>query len=161
LEPAATLIEHAKTPGDVEVVRALFVEYAAGLGVDLVSQGFAEELAELPGKYAPPRGRLLLATVDGRPAGCVALRPLSAGACEMKRLYVRAAYRGSGLGRMLAEQIVREAQGLRYRAIRLDTLPAQMPGAVALYRALGFRPIAPYWDNPLPGVEYLELQLAD
>lgn len=139
-------------------VRLLLEEYAASLGVDLEFQGFQAELAALPGAYAPPGGRLLLARVGGQAAGCVAVRPLGLGICEMKRLYVRPDHHGTGLGRRLAEAAVREAIRTGYRVMRLDTLET-MTAARGLYRALGFRPIAPYRDNPVPGAEFLELDL--
>lgn len=144
---------------ELDGVRSLFREYADSLGVDLCFQGFERELAELPGKYAPPRGRLMVAVVAGGLAGCAALRPLEGGACEMKRLYVRPAYRGLGLGRRLAESIIREARDLGYDAIRLDTIAPIMEQAVALYRDLGFELIPPYCENPVPGALYLELAL--
>src|SRR5262245_5046211 len=121
----------------VESVRALFQEYQAGLGVDLRFQGFAEELADLPGAYAPPAGRLYLALQRHEPAGCVALRPLEQATCEMKRLFVRPAHRGCGIGRMLAERVLGEARAIGYERIVLDTLPA-MQEAQALYATLGF-----------------------
>jgi ribosomal protein S18 acetylase RimI-like enzyme len=138
--------------------RALIEEYAASLGIDLEFQGFDAELASLPGDYAPPGGRLLLARVDGQSAGCVAVRPLDAGLCEMKRLYVRPLFRGRGLGRELAEAAVSAARAAGHRAMRLDTL-ATMGAAQGLYQELGFRPIAPYRHNPHPGTEFLELAL--
>jgi ribosomal protein S18 acetylase RimI-like enzyme len=142
----------------VAAVKTLFQEYADSLGIDLEFQGFGEELASLPGKYAPPRGRLLLATIEGDPAGCVALRGLEPDVCEMKRLYVRPLFRSSGLGRMLAQRIVEEARSAGYRSMRLDTLPS-MSAARSLYAELGFRPIAPYYPNPVSGTAFLELDL--
>ena len=150
----------AHTPDDLETVRALFREYQHDLGVDLCFQGFEEELATLPGCYAPPQGRLLLARVDEQAAGCVALRPLpEAGVCEMKRLFVCPAYRGQGLGRWLATQILHEATVLNYAVMRLDTLDTLDP-AMRLYRELGFQRGAPYYANPLPGVVYWERALS-
>jgi ribosomal protein S18 acetylase RimI-like enzyme len=144
---------------DIEAVRAIFREYAHSTGLDLEFQGFAEELATLPGSYAPPRGALLAAlTDDGDLAGCVALRELGDGLCEMKRLYVRPQFRGSGAGRALALRVIEEARTRGYRAMRLDTLPS-MGGAIALYESLGFRDIAPYRYNPIEGTRYFELSL--
>jgi GNAT superfamily N-acetyltransferase len=138
----------------------LFREYERFLKVDLCFQGFAEELATLPGRYAPPQGRLLLAQVGEQAAGCVALRPLQeAGVCEMKRLFVRPAYRGQGLGYRLATQIIHEATALDYAVMRLDTLDT-LERAMQLYETLGFRRCAPYYANPLPGVMYWERALS-
>lgn len=149
----------AHTAHDWETVRALFREYEQFLNVDLCFQGFAEELATLPGRYAPPRGQLLLAREGEQAAGCVALRPLQEeGACEIKRLFVRPAYRGQGLGRLLAMQIVNEASALGYAVMRLDTLET-LDRAMHLYTALGFQRRAPYYANPLPGVVYWERAL--
>lgn len=140
-------------------VADLFREYEVSLGVSLCFQGFAEELAGLPGKYAPPKGELLLARVGGAVAGCVALRPLDEdGACEMKRLYVRPAFRGTGAGRRLAGAIVAAAVERGYRVMRLDTLE-KLGAAVALYEAMGFRRIGAYCVNPLDGVLYMEKTL--
>lgn len=151
-------IRRAELPADLEVVRALFREYASGLDVDLEFQGFGHELATLPGKYAEPAGRLLLAWSGALPVGCVALRPLAGKACEMKRLYVRPQARGRQLGRQLAERICREAREAGYSRICLDTLPT-MSRALALYESLGFVPIEPYVFNPVPGTKYLALDL--
>jgi len=128
-----TVIAHAIEPADVETARTLFLEYAESLGVDLCFQGFERELAELPGDYAPPLGRLLLARAENGVAGCIALRPLEERACEMKRLYARPQYRGRGIGRTLAEALIREAREIGYARMRLDTLPS-MTEAIALYR---------------------------
>jgi ribosomal protein S18 acetylase RimI-like enzyme len=144
-------------PEHVPVVRALFEEYAAGLGVDLGFQDFERELAELPGEYAPPGGRLLLA-FGPEPAGCVALRPYEPRVCEMKRLYVRPEHRGGGLGRLLAEAIVAAGREAGYERMRLDTLPS-MAAARALYRSLGFVEIEAYRFNPVHGTTYFERAL--
>jgi putative acetyltransferase len=142
----------------IEIAREMFLEYERAIRVDLCFQGFADELAGLPGAYAPPRGRLLLALGGGEPLGCAALRPLADDACEMKRLYVRPAARGRGLGRSLATAIVGAGRASGYRRMRLDTL-ATMTEAIALYRSLGFIEIPSYRPNPLPGPLFFELAL--
>jgi putative acetyltransferase len=154
----AVAITPASTTGDIGEARALFLEYGASLGFSLCFQGFDEELAELPGAYCPPQGRLLLARVDDVVSGCVALRPLGDGICEMKRLYVRPASIGQGLGRQLATVIIHEGRAAGYRAMRLDTVPS-MTAALGLYVSLGFRDIPPYRENPIAGARYLELGL--
>ena len=152
------VIRDAEERRDLELVRGLFVEYARSLDFDLGFQGFERELAGLPGDYTPPGGALLLAWSGGEAAGCVALRRIDAARCEMKRLYVRPAFRGLNAGRRLAGEVIRRAREAGYGAMRLDTVPG-MTEAVALYRSLGFCEIEPYRPNPVPGALFFELTL--
>jgi putative acetyltransferase len=154
-----TLTRNADGSADFAAARALFEEYQRSLGFSLCFQNFDAELAGLPGAYAPPEGRLLLAFADDAPAGCIALRKIEEEICEMKRLWVRPAFRGTGLGRRLVEDVLREARGIGYRRIRLDTLPS-MTAAQALYLSLGFTDIPPYNDHPIEGTRFMEAPLA-
>jgi ribosomal protein S18 acetylase RimI-like enzyme len=150
----------AETPSQVGEARELFVEYSEWLGLDLCFQNFEKELAELPGGYARPEGRLLLAVSDGQVAGCGCLRKIDGDrTCEMKRLYVRPEFRGLGIGRALAEKLIEEARSHGYERMRLDTLPAQMGEAIRVYRSLGFSEIGPYYHNPVEGAMFMELSL--
>ena len=153
-------IFHATSTEDVQRARKLFEEYAAGIGISLCFQNFDRELANLPGDYAAPDGQLLLAEEDDQLAGCIALRKLDDGVCEMKRLFLREAYRGQGLGRVLVESIIDEARKLGYTYMRLDTIPGPMDKAIALYRSMGFVEIGPYYKNPVEGAKFMELELA-
>ncbi|MGC4367077.1 GNAT family N-acetyltransferase [Hydrogenophaga sp. R2] len=163
-DPSVPLIDIRLAEGaaDIAAIRELFADYQTDIGIDLCFQGFADELAALPGDYAPPAGALLLATVDGQPAGCCALRPLlntdHLDACEMKRLFVRRAFRGFGLGRLLVERIMTLGQLAGYTTILLDTL-SDMEAARALYQEAGFVEVAPYYHNPIPGAHYLKADL--
>ena len=156
---SALKIIQARTPDQVAAVRELFLEYAQSLNFSLCFQSFDQELAALPGDYAPPSGRLLLAECNGRQAGCVALHRLDAGICEMKRLYVRPEFRGHKIGRRLAEAAIAEARAAAYQRMRLDTVAPVMREAVQLYRELGFYEIPAYRPNPMPGTLYMELGL--
>lgn len=149
----------AESAEQFERVRELWREYAGWLAVDLCFQNFEQELDELPGRYAPPAGRLLLAMSDGKLAGCIALRRIGEGICEMKRLYVRPGFRGQGIGRKLTTLLIKEARSEGYASMRLDTLPEKMTEAVAMYRAAGFTEIEPYYHNPCAGTLYMELKL--
>jgi ribosomal protein S18 acetylase RimI-like enzyme len=152
-------IVNAATPVQIAQARELFLEYAQSLGFSLCFQNFDRELAELPGSYAPPDGRLLLAEYDGQVAGCIALHKLEADICEMKRLYVRLQFRGKGLGRILIDRVIAEARQIGFRRMRLDTVEPVMKDAVAMYRKIGFREIPPYCNNPIAGALYMELPL--
>lgn len=149
----------AESPTHIAQARNLFLEYAQSLGFSLCFQDFDKELANLPGDYAPPEGRLLLAEYEGQLAACVALHKLDAGVCEMKRLYLRPQFRGKGLGRVLADRIIAEARHIGYHRMRLDTVEPVMKDAVAMYRRIGFKEIAAYRPNPNPGTLYMELEL--
>ena len=149
----------AETPSQIAQARELFLEYAQSLGFSLCFQNFDKELGSLPGEYASPEGRLLLAEYESKVAGCVALHKLEPGTCEMKRLYLRPQFRGKGLGRVLTDRIIAEAREIGYERMRLDTVEPVMKDAVAMYRKLGFKEIAPYCANPIPGALYMELLL--
>jgi len=152
-------IAGARWPDDRATVEALFREYVSSLAEDISFQNVDDELAALPGKYARPAGVVLIAWDGAQAAGAIAYRMVEPGVCEMKRLYVRPAFRGRGLGRELAEELIEDARANGYRTMLLDTL-ASMQSARALYRDLGFVPVAPYYDNPLPGVAYMALELS-
>jgi len=156
---ASLSFSQAESSGQISQARELFLEYGESLGFSLCFQNFDQELANLPGDYAPPQGRLLLAEYEGQLAGCVALHELEPGICEMKRLYLRPQFRGKALGRALAERIIAEARQLGYRRMRLDTVEPVMKDAVAMYRKLGFKEIPPYRANPMAGAMYMELTL--
>jgi putative acetyltransferase len=155
-------ILEAATPAEIEQVRSLFREYEAewaeAIGERLCFQRFDDEVIGLPGKYLAPAGRLLLAEADGQPVGCVGMRPLDDGACEMKRLYVRPGHRGRGIGVDLVARVMELARGAGYRRMRLDTVP-EMTRAIRLYRSMGFEPIGPYWDNRVAKAVYFEATL--
>ena len=150
-------IIQAQTEADLQHIRELFAEYVEWLGINLCFQNYDKELAELPGEYASPEGRLLIAYAGEEVAGCVALRSLGDGVCEMKRLYVRPAFRGERLGWKLVDLVLEEARKFGYERIRLDTLPGKMDRAIAMYRLLGFKDIEPYYHNPVTGAAFMEL----
>jgi ribosomal protein S18 acetylase RimI-like enzyme len=158
-EHSSFTIAPVRTDNDLAATAALFVAYAASLDVDLSYQDFEVELATMPGLYAPPDGELMLArALDGKPVGCVALRPIASGRCEMKRLYVSPLARGRGLGKALAEAAIDAAERIGYREMRLDSLPS-MADAQALYRKLGFDVVEPYYDSPVPGTVFMRRRL--
>ena len=153
-------ILQAGTPDQIATARELMIAYATALGFDLCFQNFDEEMRALPGKYAPPGGRILLAFWNDQAAGVVAMRPLpEPGVCEMKRLYVHPGFRGKSVGRVLAEKIIAEARGIGYQRMRLDTIQGKMDQAISLYRRLGFVEIAPYYETPVRETLFLELTL--
>lgn len=152
-------IKQVETPREVESTRQLFEEYVTWLGVNLCFQNYDKEVAELPGEYVPPTGRLYLATEDDNVAGCIALRKLDDDVCEMKRLYVRPEYRSKRLGRTLVDRIIKDARTSGYNRMRLDTLPGKMDQAIAMYRSLGFTEIPPYYNNPYDTAMFMELEL--
>lgn len=143
----------------METVRSLFREYENWLGMSLCFQGFEEELQTLPGKYAEPKGRIFVAYIEENPVGCIALRKLENGICEMKRLYLRDAARGRGIGKDLIEKVIEEARSIGYKKMRLDTYPPKMGKAVGLYESHGFRKIPPYYENPHGDTLFMELEL--
>jgi GNAT superfamily N-acetyltransferase len=149
----------AKSEDDIRLARGLFEEYAAGLGISLCFQNFDTELANLPGEYAPPDGRLLLAFDFDELAGCIALRKVAPTTCEMKRLFLRTEFRGKGFGRKLVQSIIDEARRIGYQQMRLDTLPGRMDDAISLYRSFGFEEIEPYYETPFNDTLFMELKL--
>jgi ribosomal protein S18 acetylase RimI-like enzyme len=153
------IIRAAATVTDFAQARALFEEYATGLGIDLCFQGFSKELDSLPQMYGAPRGVLLLAEMEGMPAGCAAVRPLDDVTCELKRVYVRSDFRGTGMGRRLTESAMRAAREMGYTRMRLDTLP-QMAAAQLLYESLGFHDIPAYYGEPMVGKRFMEAVLS-
>jgi putative acetyltransferase len=159
-DPASRIeLSQATLPEQIEQVRALFLEYGGSLGFSLCFQSFDEELKTLPGAYGPPDGKLILARHAGQPAGCIAMRKLDAGICEMKRLYVRPEARGNSLGRVLVEHLIAEARAMGYTRMRLDTVGSAMQSAIALYRRMGFEEIAPYSNIPIDTAIWMELVL--
>jgi ribosomal protein S18 acetylase RimI-like enzyme len=153
-------IIQAQSATEIETARKLFEEYAAALNFSLCFQNFDQEVSGLPGKYAPPAGRLLLAVQEHEVAGCIALRPLPDNACEMKRLFVRPQFRGQALGDQLVAAVMEAAREIGYERMRLDTVPGKMDRAIALYRAIGFQEIEPYYHNPVAGALFMELALS-
>jgi ribosomal protein S18 acetylase RimI-like enzyme len=158
-DPNEISLTQAESLADIDEARTLFKEYEASLDITLCFQSFEQELANLPGDYAPPSGLLVLARIGGDLAGCIALRRLEDGACEMKRLYLRPELRGTGLGKKMLETILAEARQIGYSKMRLDTLPGRMDKAIKLYRSIGFKEISPYYNNPASEALYMELDL--
>jgi ribosomal protein S18 acetylase RimI-like enzyme len=152
-------LDHIESGPELDEIRRLFLEYARSLDFNLCFQNFDAELEQLPGFYGLPRGRLILCHVDEKPAGCIALKPLEPGICEMKRLFVRPEFRGRHLGLTLSKHIISEARLIGYRAMRLDTIKGTMDNAITLYQSVGFREIPAYYHNPIPNAFYMELEL--
>jgi ribosomal protein S18 acetylase RimI-like enzyme len=152
-------LKQVESEADIEQTRRLFDEYVTWLGVNLCFQNYDKEVAELPGEYIPPTGRLYIATENDGVAGCIALRELEDGICEMKRLYVRPLFRGKGLGRKLVDRVIEDARAIGYDRMRLDTLPGKMDQAIAMYDSLGFKEIERYYDNPHETAAFMELDL--
>ena len=152
-------LTHVESGREIDEIRELFLDYARSLSFSLCFQNFDRELMELPGVYGSPQGRLVLCKVDGRPAGCIALKPLEPGVCEMKRLFVRPEFRGKKIGLKLAQHIVHEARIIGYSFMRLDTIRDSMENAIAMYRSLGFKEIPAYYDSPISNALYMELDL--
>jgi len=152
-------LTHVQSGPALEDIRTLFLEYAGGLNFNLCFQNFDRELEELPGAYGLPHGRLILCEVDGRPAGCIAVKPLGSGVCELKRLFVRPEFRRRKLGLKLTQHIIEEARSIGYTVMRLDTIRGTMDNAIALYESVGFREIPAYYHNPIPNAFYMELRL--
>src|SRR6478672_3797538 len=150
---------HVQSGPALEAIRTLFLEYARGLNFNLCFQNFDRELEELPGAYGLPHGRLILCEVGAKPAGCIAVKPLGAGVCELKRLFVRPEFRRRKLGLKLTQHIIEEARSIGYTMMRLDTIRGTMDNAIALYESVGFREIPAYYHNPIPNAFYMELQL--
>lgn len=152
-------LRQASTPDEVDTARGLFREYETWFGISLCFQNFDDEVAALPGKYAPPEGRLYIAFDDDEALGCIALRKIEDGVCEMKRLFLRESSRGKGVGKMLIEKVLEDAAEMGYRLMRLDTYPPKMGKAVDLYKAYGFYEIPSYYNNPHDDVLYMEKKL--
>jgi ribosomal protein S18 acetylase RimI-like enzyme len=159
VSPSRVRLTKPQNEAALAAIKALFEEYARSLNFSLCFQGFDQEMATFPAKYAAPSGALLLATVDGEPAGAVALWQQEPGVCEMKRLYVKPQFRKLALGRQLAEAIVAEGRAMGYRAMRLDTIKSSMATARGMYERMGFREVQPYYENPMPDAVYMELAL--
>lgn len=158
--PAVITYAQAISDADVELARTLFLEYEQSIGVSLCFQNFDQELANLPGNYAPPSGRLLLIRAGDEVAGCIALRKVDDNTCEMKRLYLRPGFRGRGLGEPIVATIIHEAKTIGYSKMRLDTIPGRMDQAIHLYRSIGFKEIPAYYESPFNDTLYMELDLA-